>query len=347
MPRRARSRTFRLVLPALHGRSFTYMPGPSLGVFKSGVVYYPFGLTFNSYSRENSVANQYLYNGKELQDELNLGLYDYIARQYDPVLGRFLSVDPLAGMMRRFSPYSYSFDNPIRFTDPDGMAPDDMIYLNEKGDEIHRVKNDQPDRTFVIKTTKTTSDIYTPEEIAAGKAGNSNPISKSEAKKTEAEISKGNVTGDHMNNVVEIENASTMKGMNNIVSKDNGRGGTSDANNREYGGEVSARGEITASEPGAVSNPKTDNEASISNTTYGDDTRATFHSHPSGQIIEGPGSNTIGGSTTTYQFQQGPSSPDISNSGSQVNYVFGRRSGTVYIYNNTGVVATLPSKIFK
>ncbi len=39
--------------------------------------YYPFGLTFNTYSRENSVKQDYLYNGKELQDELNIGWYDY------------------------------------------------------------------------------------------------------------------------------------------------------------------------------------------------------------------------------------------------------------------------------
>jgi hypothetical protein len=39
--------------------------------------YYPFGLTFNSHNRENSLVNQYQYNGKETQDELNLGWLDY------------------------------------------------------------------------------------------------------------------------------------------------------------------------------------------------------------------------------------------------------------------------------
>jgi len=44
--------------------------GPSLD-------YYPFGLTCNSYQRENSVKQNYQYNGKELQDELDLGWLDY------------------------------------------------------------------------------------------------------------------------------------------------------------------------------------------------------------------------------------------------------------------------------
>ena len=49
----------------------------------------------------------------------------YVGRFYDPVIGRFLSVDPLASQLPGWSPYHYTFDNPINFIDPTGLMPED------------------------------------------------------------------------------------------------------------------------------------------------------------------------------------------------------------------------------
>jgi len=82
--------------------------------------FYSFGLIFNTYQRESSIKDRYLYNGKELQDELNVGWMDYGARMYMPELGRFSTLDPVAGKFSGISPYSYCADNPILLDDPDG-----------------------------------------------------------------------------------------------------------------------------------------------------------------------------------------------------------------------------------
>jgi len=134
----------------------SYMKDPAEGILK--IVdenhYYPFGLKHNGYSsslqfleaqtrppyvvltpvtNESQATYKYKYNGKELQDELGLGIYDYGARNYDPAIGRWMNIDPLAETSRRFSSYTYCYNNPLRFIDPDGMQGEDTFKLDKVG----------------------------------------------------------------------------------------------------------------------------------------------------------------------------------------------------------------------
>ena len=87
---------------------------------------YPFGLSHNQ-NPNRELNNKYLYNGKELNDELGLKWYHYGSRYYDPALARWSVVDPASSKYSSLSPYSYAFNNPIIFLDPDGEDPIDFL----------------------------------------------------------------------------------------------------------------------------------------------------------------------------------------------------------------------------
>ncbi|NLN26080.1 MAG: hypothetical protein GX163_10655 [Bacteroidetes bacterium] len=126
--------------------------------------YYPYGLTHQGYNADHkffiaineiielvevtSIMDdkyKYKFNGMEWQDELDLNHYDFGARNYDPALGRWMNIDPLADDSKQIdvSPYVYTTNNPIRFTDPTGMKWEDPVEAKKLQKNIENRRDKQ------------------------------------------------------------------------------------------------------------------------------------------------------------------------------------------------------------
>jgi len=116
--------------------------------------YYPFGLTFNSYTRENSTPNQYKFNGKEEQDELGLNVLDFGWRTYDPTIARFTAVDAFSDKYFSMTPYQYGANNPIKYVDVNG----DSLMLFKNGSYVATVDNGKEEITGYNQLSETDDD---------------------------------------------------------------------------------------------------------------------------------------------------------------------------------------------
>ncbi|PHI19010.1 hypothetical protein CEQ90_15345 [Lewinellaceae bacterium SD302] len=101
-------------------------------------LYYPFGLELNGTAPIQPETDQnYLYNGKEQME--GTGLYAYGFRYYDPTIGRFTGVDPIADQFAFVSPFNYAENSPIANIDLHGL----QAYYAADGSLLYKVKSGQ------------------------------------------------------------------------------------------------------------------------------------------------------------------------------------------------------------
>ena len=90
----------------------------TIGYIYQNNIYYALGGTTALSSGQE--YQQFKYTDKEYDPMHGLNQYDFSARQYDPAIGRFTSVDPLAEKYYHLTPYSYCGGDPVNAVDPDG-----------------------------------------------------------------------------------------------------------------------------------------------------------------------------------------------------------------------------------
>ncbi len=134
--------------------------------------YYAFGYEIPRGAATNP-KNEYLYNKKELQEDLQV--YDYGARSYDPVIARWSGVDNLSENYYSFSPYIYGAENPVRNVDIDGNKFTDgaMSWVNSMCREMD---DDEKSNNKTIESDK--------EKLAKG------GLSEKQERKLNNEISR-------------------------------------------------------------------------------------------------------------------------------------------------------------
>jgi len=103
--------------------------------------YYPFGMAMEGDWVNNPVkVNRYRYNGKELEEDFGLNWYAYGARYYDPAIGRFTGVDPIADQFAWVSEYNYAENEPVANIDLHGLQSVHYLGIEELKSRAEGIK---------------------------------------------------------------------------------------------------------------------------------------------------------------------------------------------------------------
>jgi RHS repeat-associated protein len=162
-----------------------------------------------------ATSYRYGFNGKEKDDEINPegdgDGYDYGARIYDPRLGKFMSVDAVAGAAPHMTPYRFGFDSPISYFDADGnyeavgktTAKQDQAISKEASKEAKAHKGKYGDLVKSLTAAKVQENIAKIDEYvknAKDLLDNNSTANEAFEKLTDSEHNKKNRTTNFFTN---------------------------------------------------------------------------------------------------------------------------------------------------
>jgi len=176
--------------------------------------YDAWGLILNGRSMTAQANLPNKFTGKEWDDDFGLNWNYFGARYYDPVIGRFIMVDPLAAEFAAWSPYNYVLDNPTLLMDPTGRAPEDDEVDGRSGISIRATQRSFLGALANLFNTTSEAAKGTPEFVANGAANTAQDVKAAASELGESTVDAGIVISDA---VSEGSTAGAIAGLAGIV----------------------------------------------------------------------------------------------------------------------------------
>lgn len=199
-------------------------------------IYYPFGLEHKGYNNTivGTENNHKTFQGQEIHKELGLNWVEFKYRNYDPAIGRFFNIDPLAEDYVYNSPYNFAENRVIDGIELEGL-------------EWKSIKDEDTGNT----TVQLTIQLYNDSSLSTEKLS-----TRVEAMKTQfaKSFSGEGFTGELIvNTVTEAKGDFLVKVTDNNSTTETKAGGTT------------VTRKVNGSAPGALANVNT--QASSDNST--------------------------------------------------------------------------------